>query len=142
MKSAGVHTFFKFFLTLGLLILNAWIWVVIAPNVESNGNDITNIYEKIILVFILGPIVETYFIQILIVDESIKSLKLNKHLAVFISAVVFGLLHYKNWAYFLKTFIDSFFFGYLYLSFNPNQLKSFWFTALVHSVYNIIAYLS
>lgn len=142
MKNTALKEFLKCFLVLGLLILNAWIWLLIAPNVEGNGNAITNIYEKILLLFIAGPIVETYLIQVLILDESMKFLKINKHLAIFIAAIIFGLLHYKHWAYMAKTFIDGFFFSYLYLSFKPNQLKSFWFTTLVHAVYNIIAYFS
>ncbi|MBR2649422.1 MAG: CPBP family intramembrane metalloprotease [Sediminibacterium sp.] len=142
MENKNLELVLKCMLTLGLMILNAWIWVLLAPNVNSNGNDILNVYEKSILVFVIAPLVETYIAMTLILDESIRYLKFNKHIAVFVSATVFGLLHHTHWAYMCKTFIDGFFLGYLYVSFKPDIKKAFFLTALVHAIYNIIAHFS
>ena len=142
MKSISKNQYAKFILVLVLMVINAWMFAIIFSNVQSNGKSIQNVYERFFISCIAAPLIETYLIQVLILKESIKYLKLNKHLAVLISSLIFGLMHYQHWAYVCKTFIDGILLGYLYLAFLPNLNKAFLFVALAHATYNLIAFLS
>jgi membrane protease YdiL (CAAX protease family) len=123
-------------------MINAWIFTALFPTIQGNGKSIQNIYERFIVTCIAAPLIETYLIQVLLLKESINYLKLNKHFAVIISSLIFGSLHYQHWAYISKTFIDGLLLGYLYVSFLPNFNKAFFYVAIVHAIYNLIALLS
>lgn len=98
-----------------------------------------SILEEIVAVVFFGPLIETYLVQYLIITTILKYSKQNTLLALFISALVFGLSHYYSVPYIIKTFFAGLTFGTLFLSQRPNFNKAFIYVLITHASYNLFA---
>ncbi|WP_422614472.1 type II CAAX prenyl endopeptidase Rce1 family protein [Ascidiimonas aurantiaca] len=92
---------------------------------------------------IIGPLIETFLFQYCVI-ELILYFKKNvsfKILALFLSALLFGLAHYYNIYYIVFTLIIGFVFAFIYLiGKERNDTNGFRITWLAHIVMNLIAF--
>ena len=98
--------------------------------------------EIIFEVIILAPIIETFFIQFIIIELLLKFFSRKKHIhlySIIISASIFGILHQYNIAYVIATFVLGLWFGAIYIFYKKNKkINSFLALFLVHLFYNSI----
>ncbi len=118
-------------------ILNSLIFAFVFPDVK--GGEFVNIYEEIIVAGLVAPLVETYFIQHLVIQNVLKYSKGNSLLAWILSAIVFGLAHTYSVVYVAKTFVSGLIFGILYLTLAESTNKAFLYVAATHSAFNFFA---
>jgi len=86
----------------------------------------------------LGPLVETFIFQMLII-ESLKHFGVNLKISIFFSSLLFGLFHSHSFFYFVNASIGGFLFSYQYCKFKTIELR-FWFTFILHSSVNLTIY--
>ncbi len=122
-----------------LEILSSFIFGKLFPYGASNGFKFDSVLEEIIAVVFVAPLVETYLIQYLIITTILKYSRQNTLLALFISALVFGLSHYYSIPYIVKTFFAGISFGTLFLSQKPNYNRAFIYVLITHASYNLFA---
>ncbi len=118
---------------------------------EIDDNEIGGVdFEKysffgfFFLLVIFAPIFETLIGQVLPIKLTEKILR-NKHkvIPMLISAILFSLMHfgYSIW-YSLLTFPLGILLAKTYVIFQKRKESSFWVTAAVHSLRNLIAVIS
>jgi len=68
----------------------------------------------------------------------------NKYLAIFISALTFGLIHYYSLYYVLYTFVLGLLWAWAYLNYYEKRGfgYAFWAIVLVHALWNAVAEIS
>ena len=128
------------FVAIKLLIAYLFSLVALEYLGKSIMNDIpdlgTNTQRLITLVF-FAPLVETYLFQYLFFEHLSRYLK--NSVIIFVSAMVFGLVHTYNSVYILYAFFSGLLYsvGYYYrLNSHPYVI-----VFLIHSVYNLLALL-
>jgi len=129
-------------LILGCLLLeiaSSFIFSNLFPNGGSIGFKFDSLAEEIVAVVLIAPVLETFFIQYLIITETLKYSKDNTLLALFISSSIFGLSHYYSIPYVVNTFFAGLTFGTLFLSQTPNFKRGFIYVLITHASYNIFA---
>jgi membrane protease YdiL (CAAX protease family) len=109
-------------------------------NFEFVPNPIpfSNIYEEFFLVVFFAPIIETIFFQFL---PAYFLKRFNKLIIIFVSSIMFGLLHWYNIMNFIYGLFVGLLFilGYLYsLKRKSNPITTI---ILAHSFYNLYAFI-
>ncbi len=120
-------------------ISTSFIFSKLFPHGGSTGYEFESFAEEIALAVFIAPIIETYLIQYLIITTVLKYSKQNNLLALFISAIIFGLSHYYSIPYIMKTFFAGLTFGTLFLSQMPDFKKGFIYVWITHAAYNLFA---
>ncbi len=94
---------------------------------------------------IVGPLLETFFFQFVILKPYIfyfKERTINTDLILIsISASVFGIGHYYNILTIIHAFFSGLVLGSIYLFQQEKRNKPFFFTFLLHSLFNLIAFI-
>jgi hypothetical protein len=98
--------------------------------------------EIIFEVIILAPLIETFFVQFIIIELSLKFFSNKKYIyfySILISALIFGILHQYNTAYIIATFVLGLWFGVIYVFYKKNKkFNPFLALLIIHLVYNSI----
>jgi hypothetical protein len=126
-----------------ILIINVAISCVFSYIISpgfTNPLTFDTLTEEFIIVVIAAPAVETYFIQTLILGFFVEKFH-SRLLAVGVSAVVFGLLHYYSLTYIVKAFISGTLYALLYLTMLHKKKQAFLYVWLTHSLYNLIGFI-
>jgi hypothetical protein len=93
-----------------------------------------------ILVGIIGPLVETYLFQVVLIYFLSKINYLNNHkiLLIIVASIIFGILHSYSLLYIISTFLAGVILNYSYLIYKNKTLSSFVIVLSIHSIHNII----
>ncbi|WP_029687890.1 CPBP family intramembrane glutamic endopeptidase [Thermoanaerobacter sp. A7A] len=110
-------------------------------NINFNGPkfDISPI-AMLILAGIVGPILETYLFQVVLLYllSKINYLNNNKILLIIIASMIFGIGHHYSFSYIIFGFLAGLIFNYSYLIYKNKTMSSFAIVLSIHSIYNII----
>lgn len=105
-------------------------------------------YSKIQIFFMLvviAPIIETLLFQYLIINQVFVSYggKNKKTVAILISSLFFGIIHYYSFFYFLSMSILGLILAYSFCYFkqNANTSSAIFYVILIHSSSNCYAFL-
>lgn len=87
---------------------------------------------------IIAPILETFLYQFLIINYLVKQKKI---IAIYVSAVFFGISHYYSILYIVSTFFLGLCFAFVFVvSKRRKDVSPFWFVTLIHGIINAIAF--
>lgn len=100
-----------------------------------------NIWIDTFFVVILAPIFETFLLQWMVIQttEENSKWKHKKKLAIFISAVFFGALHWYHPVYMVLTFVFGLFLAerFYYFYERTNYFSAFVYITIVHALMNL-----
>jgi hypothetical protein len=96
-----------------------------------------------ILVGIVGPIIETYLFQVVLIYflKKVNYLNNNKALLVIVASIIFGVLHNYSYDYIIFGFLFGMILNYSYLIYKNKTLSSFIIALTIHIIYNILVLL-
>ena len=116
-------------------------------DIQINTNPIKfdNIKEEFLVVVIIAPFVETFLCQYFLINLIIS---LNRFLfkkesislAIFISALIFGLGHQYNYIYMAVTFFTGLLYATFFFIIKCRKQDAFTYTSIVHCLYNLVAF--
>lgn len=94
---------------------------------------------------IFGPLLETAIFQFLPIETYFKfskSQSVNKKWATIIaSSIIFGVTHNYNILTMIDAFIAGIIFATIYFYFKEEGMSGFFFTFLIHSMFNTYAFI-
>ncbi|SMO35785.1 hypothetical protein SAMN06265171_101257 [Chryseobacterium rhizoplanae] len=110
--------------------------------IESNNTENFSQIEKIIIILMIAPILETLIFQH-ILYLVLKKIKIqNDILCIVIMSIIFSSMHYYNWLYMVMTFFGGLILNNLYLYYYKHNNKyCFILTVLFHALFNLYGYL-
>jgi membrane protease YdiL (CAAX protease family) len=113
--------------------------------INTNALKFDSIKEELFFVVIAGPIVETFLCQYFLINLIISLTRFlfkkeSISLAIFISALIFGLGHQYNYMYMALTFISGLLYGTFFVIIKYRKQDAFTCTTIVHSLYNLFAF--
>ncbi|MGB9680411.1 MAG: type II CAAX prenyl endopeptidase Rce1 family protein [Minisyncoccia bacterium] len=96
-----------------------------------------------ILVVIVGPIIETYLFQVVLIYflKKVNYLNNKKALLVIAASIIFGILHNYSSDYIIFGFLFGVILNYAYLIYKNKTLSSFIIVLSIHIIYNILVLL-
>ena len=131
-----------------VLVILFLSYVIVLPFAFFDDGVVHPINEKHIVVKIfagcfLAPILETLLHQSLPIYIFTKKWIKKRNIAIFLSALSFGVLHFYSLLYILTTFMVGLLFAWAYLIYYERHSfeKAFWAITLVHALRNTIALL-
>ena len=93
-------------------------------------------------VIILAPIIETFLCQFLLLELTLIVMEESRHkysVSIFISGLIFGVLHIYNLGYMIALIILGWLFSFIYIFYKKSKrLNPFLAVLLTHSIYNLI----
>jgi len=106
---------------------------------ESNKPDVNAWF----FVIVVAPLIETSINQygVYKICQKISYTKHKPLLVIFISALIFGLMHFYNLGYVFFGFAMGLVLAYVYYFYHKHPVKAFWATTLIHALRNTTAYL-
>jgi hypothetical protein len=117
------------------LLITALFSLVLFPNHKAVPSTEPTIYF-FLSIFIIGPFLETYFVQRGIINYILNKKPTEYLLACLISSLVFAAFHYYSLPYIIKTFLSGFLYGTLYISVKQKNENAFLATLITHMVFN------
>lgn len=117
------------------LLITALFSIVLFPGHKAVPATEQSIYF-FLTVFLIGPFLETYFVQRGIINYILKKWPTEFLLAALVSSLVFAAFHYYSIPYILKTFLSGFIYGTLYISVKQKGENAFLATLIAHMVFN------
>ena len=138
--------FITFFLLIALQLSGSFILkYFVSDDILSidflEGKSLLYIFSTSV---IFGPLIETFLFQYCVIELILyfKKTISFKILALFLSASLFGLVHYYNIYYIVFTVIIGFVFAFIYLiGKERHDTNSFRVTWLAHVIMNLIAFI-
>ncbi len=107
------------------------------PSKSDTYIDDLSIVKKILLIVILAPLIETFLFQYLLIRPFLKKKsKKIMMLGIFISALVFGLMHYFNIYYIVTMFVIGLIFGIFFVLGQTKFNRGFIVVFSIHSFMN------
>ncbi|MFK7748785.1 MAG: CPBP family glutamic-type intramembrane protease [Kordia sp.] len=98
--------------------------------------------EIFILSVIIGPLIETFLFQYLIIEILYFFKKIKINTIIIISSITFSLIHYYNLIYILVTFLSGIIYASYYLYLKVEKQKSpFLYIWFLHSLYNFSVFI-
>ena len=120
-------------------------YILVLPFAFFDDGVVNPISEKsisyrIVVGCLLGPVLETLLHQALPIYLFTKKWIKNRKLAIFISALFFGLMHSYSLHYILWTFVGGLLLAWAYLIYYEKYgfEKAFWAITIVHALRNAI----
>lgn len=112
------------------------------PTILESFEDGTSHVEIFLLSVLIGPIVETFLFQYLIIEILYALKKIKLEVIIFVSALAFSLIHTYNFIYIIVTFISGLIYAsyYLYLKKFKRKFPFIQVWAL-HTLYNLTVFL-
>jgi hypothetical protein len=130
----------------GLLLINVSIAGIVgvlerSSEMFTKGAEIDNFTDEVLLYFLLAPIFETLFFQLMPI-WTLFHISHKKWRTILISATLFGLIHYYNVYYLIYGFLGgvilAFFFVETYIK--KDWLTAYILTVLLHGMHNVGAF--
>lgn len=115
--------------------------VALSDTIAGQGDSIQP--KNAFAAVFLAPVLETLMNQVFVywLLSKIAYFRSRPWLIVFISAVLFGMMHWYNLGYIIFAFTLGLLFMCIYMYYLPNYSKAFWSTALIHFARNLTAVL-
>jgi membrane protease YdiL (CAAX protease family) len=101
-------------------------------NSEKLNFDLSSIVTSLFLIVLIGPIIETFFLQHLIIKYLSPKIGLW---SIFVSSTIFGLLHSRIYVFLI--FMGVIYSSYYYYLNVTKKKKAFWSVASLHMLYNL-----
>jgi membrane protease YdiL (CAAX protease family) len=106
---------------------------------------VDSIKQEFLFVVIIGPFVETFLCQYFLINLIISLTRFlfkkeSNSLAIFISALIFGLGHQYNYMYMAVTFFTGLLYSTFFIIIKYRKQDAFTYTAIVHALYNLFAF--
>ena len=143
MLQVSIIQFAQRFRPLTLSIITAvlaFILVALISFFDHADNPVAHMeisfWEKVLLVCVVSPVVETIIFQKIVIDTAFKYTR-NYGFSLIVSALLFALVHNYSFLYVAKMFVAGFLFGLLFIACKGD--KPLLHVMLAHSFYNIIA---
>ena len=113
--------------------------------INSNPIKFDSIKEEFLVVVIAGPFIETFLCQYFLINFIISLTRFlfkkeSISLAIFISALIFGLGHQYNYIYMAVTFFTGLLYATFFFIIKCRKQDAFTCTSIVHSLYNLFAF--
>ncbi|AIS51983.1 abortive infection protein [Thermoanaerobacter kivui] len=115
--------------------------MLIFSNIDFSGPEFNmSPILMFILVGIIGPVLETYLFQVVLLYFLSKINYLNNHkaLLIIVASIIFGILHSYSLFYMISTFLAVVILNYSYLIYRNKTLSSFAIVLSIPSIHNII----
>lgn len=111
---------------------------------HKNGIDAFSFGQKAFTVLCIVPFVESFIAQFLLIELFCRVVFFKKkpHYAIFLSALMFGLLHYYSLYYMLYTFGVGFILCSFYYFVRYRKGNAYLHTCLIHFIINLIVLLA
>ena len=113
-------------------------------NEQSNGSsfDEIPIWEKLFLILIVGPILETLFLNYLPILV-LKNFTKNNFVFLIFNSTIFSLLHNYSWVYIFFAFLSALLLNiyFLIIMIEKNEMEAIKFTVLLHFSYNLTIFI-
>jgi Type II CAAX prenyl endopeptidase Rce1-like len=119
------------------IVISSLFSFIFFPN-HPNTFRFESFRERIFVVVLFAPIIETLIFQFFVIEKSIKYLKSNKLTALFLSAILFGLSHHYSIAYISKAFCAGLLFGLLYFVVQNKGRNPILYVTIAHASFNFI----
>lgn len=141
--------------SLSFVLLNYLLFVVLLPvpyyllsvffeidkGVINKGTEDMSVLNLLIVTVIIAPLFETLFFQYGIIKILTYINPKTKYIAIFLSALLFSLIHWFGITYIIYTFLMGIFFGFLYFTTLKKGLIPYWVIVLIHSLYNLTVFI-
>jgi len=140
-----MKNFYFFVSFFSLSLVNGYIFQFLSNNIfhiKNNKIDDFSQIEKIIVIMIIAPILETLIFQH-ILYILLKKIKIkNDIICIIIMSLIFSQVHWYNWLYVIMTFIGGLILNSFYIKINNNTPKySYAITVLFHALFNLYGFL-
>lgn len=131
-----------FFLDLVFHLTLSWFVNLYDPKILEIFDENYTLTEIFILSVIIGPIIESFLFQYLIIEILYIFKIIKVEIILIISALAFSLSHYYNFIYILITFISGLIYAsyYIYLKIEKKKFPFLYILAL-HSLYNFTVFI-
>ena len=107
--------------------------------IDFGNSSIGYIFFEVVF---LAPLIETFFIQFLLLEFFLFILfkfKRSFFFSILLSGLVFGILHQYNVAYMIALTILGWIFGFIYIFYKINKkINPFLGVLITHTLYNVI----
>ncbi|WP_196853802.1 CPBP family glutamic-type intramembrane protease [Flavobacterium sp. CAN_S2] len=107
---------------------------------ETNGSNFNNIqiWEKLFLILIFGPILETLFLNYLPI-LILKNFTRNNFVFLIFNSVLFSLLHNYSCFYMVFAFLSALLlnFYFIIVMITKDEMRAIKYTILLHFSYNL-----
>ena len=96
---------------------------------------------RIFAACIIAPLWETMFYQVIPIHVFTEAIIKKRNIAIFLSALFFGIVHYFSLVYIAFTFAIGLLFAWAYLNYYERYgfNRAFWAITIVHALRNAIA---
>ena len=146
MLSKRKITFIIIFVLLLIICSLTYVLIIVAIGLPINDNNekYSNLVAYFFKAILIAPLIETVFFQFIPI-EFLRILKINNRINIFITAFVFGLMHYFNsflLREFLFTFVCGFIYSYVYILYSKkfNLLNTITTVSIIHAGYNLFVF--
>jgi hypothetical protein len=132
-----------------IFIIDLVFHLLVSYIVTIHNPEILNVFDKkmslteiFILSVIIGPLMETFLFQYLIIEILSFFRRIKVNTIVIISSLAFSLIHYYNFIYISVTFLSGVIYAsyYLYLK-TEKQKFPFLYIFSLHSLYNFSVFI-
>jgi membrane protease YdiL (CAAX protease family) len=140
-----MKNFYSFILFLFLAIVNGYIFQFLNNDIfhlkNKTPDDFSQI-ERIIIIIIIAPILETLIFQH-ILYLILKKIKIkNDTVCIIIMSLIFSQVHWYNWLYVIMAFFGGLILNSFYATINKRTPKySYILTVLFHALFNLYGFL-
>lgn len=117
------------------LLITALFSFILFPGHKAGLAMEQDIYYFLTII-ILGPFLETLFVQRGIINYILSRKPTEYLLACLVASLVFAAFHYYSIPYIIKTFFSGFTYGTLYISVKQKNENAFLATLIAHAVFN------
>ena len=98
--------------------------------------------EIFTLTVIIGPLIETFIFQYLIIEFLIIFKKIKVNIIILVSSLAFGCSHYYNFIYVLVMCVGGFIFASYYLYLKIKEIRfPFLYIFSLHALWNFMAFI-
>lgn len=133
------------FVVVTALLLSSFFTLFNTEPTHSESLENTTTIMLFIKIVLVGPFVETFFFQAIIIEVINNHYKNYKYRAILTSGLVFGSLHFLNtynFIYTLNAILMGFSFAFIYVIAKMRKdINPILITVLCHSSINFIAFL-
>lgn len=124
------------------LLAIAFDFLIVKYNLDS-GFDSADIFssktQKIILVIVFAPLIETLIFNLLVNEFLMKFL--DYKLIIFFSSMLFAIIHFYSLYYALYAFFGGIIFNFIYFKYRYSALTSYLIVTLLHLNHNLLGLL-
>jgi membrane protease YdiL (CAAX protease family) len=134
-----------FFLFLAVHILSTLVFYCMSKDVAIAQNPLEKKteFEKILIILIIAPIIETLTLNLLPIKIFKKIIKSNL-ITIILTSSIFAFMHYYSFLSILKSFVSGIIYNGFFLVVETKYqvlIKAILLTILLHSFYNLFGFL-